>query len=100
MKLAFAACLLLLLSTPLFSQGAKPKEGYVPDSRTAVKIAKAALIPVFSENLIQSERPFTAKLENGVWIVAGTLPAGFNGGVAKVKISKADAQIVAMWREQ
>jgi len=81
--------------------------GYVPDEATAVKIAEAALIPVYGKEHIESERPFHAKLSSGVWTVGGTLYcAGPNGqrgtgtqcagGVAVVKISEADGRILSM----
>ena len=48
-------------------QGYKPASGYVPDSKTAVMIAEAVLAPVYGEKQIKSERPFTAKLKDGMW---------------------------------
>jgi hypothetical protein len=98
---AILACIVLLASE-LVGQGYKPAGGYVPDSKTAVKIAEAVLIPVFGEKKIESERPFTATLKNGVWTVEGTLhcPDGTStscdGGVAEVRISKNDARILHM----
>jgi len=95
----------VLLASELAGQGYKPTSGYVPDSKTAVKIAEAVLIPVYGEKQIESERPFTATLKNGVWTVTGTLrcPDGkggtttsCDGGVAEVQISKNDARILYM----
>jgi len=95
----------VLLSSRLAGQGYQPASGYVPDSKTAVKIAEAVLIPVYGEKQIESERPFTAKLEKGLWTVTGTLrcPDGKGGtttlclgGVAEVRISKDDARILYM----
>jgi hypothetical protein len=95
----------VLLASGLAGQGYKPASGYVPDSTTAVKIAEAVLAPVYGEKHIESERPFTATLKNGVWTVTGTLhcPDGKGGttmvsagGVAEVRISKDDARISFM----
>ncbi|MFY9645202.1 MAG: NTF2 fold immunity protein [Terriglobales bacterium] len=89
----------------VLGQGYRPKEGYVPDSTTAVKIAEAVLVPVYGEKQIDSEQPFTAELKDGVWTVSGTLrcPDGKGGvttqcygGVAVVHISKVDGHIVSM----
>jgi len=86
-------------------QGYTPKEGFVPDKQTAVRIAEAVLIPVYGERQIESERPFEASLREGIWTVTGTLrcPDGKGGvttlclgGVAEVQISKSDARIVSM----
>jgi hypothetical protein len=77
----------------------------VPDSKTAVKIAEAVLIPVYGEKQIDSERPLHAKLKDNVWTVSGTLrcPDGrggtttsCDGGTAEVKIAKDDGRILSM----
>jgi hypothetical protein len=39
----------LLIVTLARGQGYRPKEGYVPDSTTAVKIAEAVLVPVYGK---------------------------------------------------
>jgi NTF2 fold immunity protein len=77
----------------------KPKNGFVPDAATAVRIAEAVLIPVYGEKKILSERPFNASLQGDVWTVAGTLHCGAprcDGGSAEVKISKSSGQILNM----
>jgi hypothetical protein len=95
-------CLILFFAPLVSGQGNTPKEGYVPNSDTAGQIAEAVLIPVYGKKHIESERPFTAKLKDGVWTVSGTLhcPDGTTtncvGGVAVVEISKADARILSM----
>jgi hypothetical protein len=38
-----------------------PKGGYVPDAVTASRVAEAVLIPVYGEQRIASERPFTQR---------------------------------------
>lgn len=101
---AILACT-VLLALELAGQGYKPASGYVPDSKTAVKIAEAVLASVYGEKQIESERPFTATLKNGVWTVTGTLrcpdgkggtPTSCDGGVAELQISKNDARILYM----
>ncbi len=50
----------------------KPKDGYVPDAKTAIRIAVAIWEPIYGEKQIAREKPFTARLDtNGVWIVEG-----------------------------
>jgi hypothetical protein len=101
MKIFWLCHCMLLVSTLARTQGFKPKEGYVPDSTTAVKVAEAVLIPVYGKRQIESEEPFNATLKDGVWIVRGNLPCpdpktSCEGGVAEVKISKNDARILSM----
>jgi hypothetical protein len=97
---ATVICSFFLITSAL-AQGYRPKQGYVPDSATAVKIAEAVLIPVYGKEHIESEEPFTAKLKNEVWTVQGTLhcpdgKANCFGGVAEVQISKDDARILSV----
>ena len=48
MKTCLTRSFLLLLATSAQGQ-VHPKEGYVPDSATAVKIAEAVLVPVYGK---------------------------------------------------
>ena len=106
MKAITILCCALLLAGSVGSQGYVPPAGFVPDAKTAVKIGEAVLEPVYGEKKVESERPFGAELEKGVWTVSGTLycidSAGKQttknclGGVALVRIAKADGRILSM----
>jgi hypothetical protein len=77
----------------------KPRDGFVPNAETAVKIGEAVLIPVYGKNTILHEEPFHATREGDVWTVAGTLNCGAPqcwGGTAVVKISKTSGEILSM----
>jgi hypothetical protein len=75
----------------------RPKNGFVPDEATAVKIAEAAAIAQYGEKRISEERPFRARLRGDTWTVQGTLhPEGVYGGTAVVKLSKTDGKILFM----
>ena len=70
---AFSALMLVALAA--FSQATHgnttaPK---VPDAETAIGKAEKVLSSIYGKKQIESERPFTASLSNGVWHVAGTL---------------------------
>jgi hypothetical protein len=98
------SCIVILLIAAN-AQSYTPKDGFVPDSTTAVNVAEAVLIPVYGKEKIESERPFKATLENGVWTVDGTLHCSDGkggvttdcvGGAAEVKLSKADGRVLRM----
>ncbi len=72
----------------------KPKAGYVPDAGTAILIAEAILVPIYGADQIRNERPFRATLQGQTWFVQGSLPPGYDGGVAEVEISKDDGRIL------
>jgi len=72
----------------------KPRDGFVPNAETAIRIAEAVWLPIYGKETTEEERPFKASLTNGIWTVEGTLPEGMVGGVALAKISKADGTIL------
>jgi hypothetical protein len=87
----------LTVSAQTYSQsgaGYVPKSGFVPDAKTAIAVAEAVLKPIYGEEQIKSERPFSAHLKQGVWRVEGHLPDEDIGGVAVVQIRKSDAAIL------
>jgi hypothetical protein len=105
MRTCLTISIIFIIATLTAGQGFKPKDGFVPDSVTAVKIAEAVLAPVYGEKQIESEEPFTAKIKADIWTVSGTLhcPDGKGGittncvgGVVVVKISKINGRIVSM----
>lgn len=73
-----------------------PNSGFVPDSITAIRIAEAVLFPIYGADHVRSQRPFGAKLHEGVWTVWGYLPPNHLGGVAEVQIAKGDARILKL----
>jgi len=80
----------------------------VPDAATALRIAERALDEVYGKRHIVDEKQLTATLENGVWIVYGSLccfdrngqrscGAGIClGGVAELKLRQRDGKILSM----
>jgi hypothetical protein len=72
----------------------QPKGGFVPDKITAIRIAEAILGAIFGEEKIKNERPFTAILNNGVWLVEGTPPGGRLGGSATIELSQRDGRVL------
>ena len=83
-----------LVAPSLAQHTFKPKAGYVPDQRTAVSIAEAVLVPIYGDKVIREKTPLRATLRDGTWIVAGTLPRGYVGGVATIEINKDDGRIL------
>lgn len=51
-----------------------PKMGVVPDSETAVALAKTVLLPIYHAEFLNGEEPFSASLTDGVWTITGTAP--------------------------
>jgi len=74
-----------------------PKDGYVPNKETAVKIAEAVLVGIHGKRILKSERPFVAELKDSIWVVHGTLGRGKMGGVTFVEIQKLDGRILKVY---
>lgn len=72
----------------------KPREGYVPDKDTAIKIAVAVWIPIYGKKEIEEQKPYNAVLTDGIWFVSGSLPKGTAGGVAEAEIIKENGKII------
>ena len=69
--------LILTTASSIFSENNldcyKPKNGFVPNKETALKIAEAVWLPIYGKS-IYNEKPFKATLLNGqIWQVEGTL---------------------------
>ena len=65
-----------------------------------MSIAEAIWIPIYGIKQIESEKPFSAELKDGVWTVTGSLPAGWKGGVALIEIAKQDARVIRVSHEK
>jgi hypothetical protein len=81
-----------------------------PDEATAVKIAEKALAKVYGEKKIESERPFKAKLRDGIWHIWGTLYCKDQhgnvitdacvGGVAIAQVRQRDGKVLNITHEK
>jgi Na+-translocating ferredoxin:NAD+ oxidoreductase RnfG subunit len=74
-----------------------PPDEYIRNIDTAVVIADAVSTAMYGEQVISGERPLKATLHGDIWVVEGTLPAGYVGGVVHIEISKIDGRILNVW---
>jgi hypothetical protein len=68
----------------------------VPDAATALSIAEPALAKVYGKRQIDYEKPLTAKLENGVWKVYGTLCCPDRNERRTCEAGKCDGRVAAL----
>jgi len=68
--------------------------GPVKDEADAIRIALDAWIPIYGRQEIENEKPYVAKLKNGIWTVEGSLPEGMDGGVAIARIAQKDGKVL------
>jgi NTF2 fold immunity protein len=81
----------------LSANSLKPKRGYVPDETTAIAIAKAVWTPVFGQDQIEAQKPITAKLQDGVWVVQGHNPVPYPECTFVAEISQDDGRILEVF---
>jgi len=92
--LPFVLGLVLVMTNLAQKKETIPKEGYLPDEKTATKVGEAILSAIYGEESIASQRPFKATLLSDKWTVKGTLAKGHIGGTAEIILSKSDARVI------
>ncbi len=97
-SLLFFVCLSMSFESNAQGYGSQkgfvPANGFVPDADTAIRIAEAVLVPIYTKAKINSEKPFTGQLRDDVWIVRGHMPAHVLGGVVEAHVSKTTGTIL------
>ena len=58
----------------------------------AARMAERIFVDIYGKGVL-SERPWRVTDTNGCYFVCGTLPDGFLGGVAQLKLEKADGMV-------
>ncbi len=96
---SLAALGVALLAAVVFAQEPSshsyvPKDGFVPDAQTAIRIAEAVWIPIYGEATIARAKPFKAELRGSVWLVTGSLPPHSVGGVVLAEVAKENGCIL------
>ncbi|MDR1971861.1 MAG: YbbC/YhhH family protein [Treponema sp.] len=56
---------------PRVTSGYIPKDGFVPDKTTALKIAKAVWTPIYGKKDLRW-RTYYIELDNNIWIIEGS----------------------------
>ena len=95
MKLPEAFVCVLMLLVLLYESLPKTADcdNFVPDEKTAMKIAEAVWLPIYGDAIYQ-KKPFTTKLVDGkIWQVSGTLQTR-KGGVPYIEIQKCDCKVL------
>jgi hypothetical protein len=98
MKRIFASLILAICGITIAI--AADRKYYVPDAATAIKIAIAFWEPIYGRNNVAQNKPFHATLQNGTWIVDGSLPAERVDRVPVTKIAQKDGRNVRFSRHK
>jgi len=71
-----------------------PKDGYVPDKETAIKIAEVILFRLYGEKNITRQRPYVVTKDENIWWVCGTGHPDELGSLFKIAISQQTGAIL------
>jgi hypothetical protein len=73
-----------------------PDDGFVPDEKTAIKIAKSVWIPIYgAKHLIVSKYKYRVRLvDDKIWVIEGVSRWGKHGGGPFIKIDKERSTIL------
>jgi len=90
-----------LIVSMTFNLNENQDENYVPDEKTAIKVAEAIWIPIYGEKVLD-KKPFKATIsEDGtIWTVKGTVPKGMLGGFPIIEIRKSDCKIIKVFHSK
>jgi hypothetical protein len=81
-----------------------PAEGYVPSADVAERVAIDLLIPIYGQDEVRREMPYSVTRKGDVWIVRGTVkevPGVVHfGHPLEIWISKATGQVVRLEEEK
>jgi hypothetical protein len=68
----------------------------IPDKQTAVAVAEDILFKIYGKDQIISEKPYNVDFVDGYWILSGTLPEGYLGGVFLIILSAKDGKVIKL----
>ena len=61
-----------------------------------VNVAEEVLFPIYGEEYIKGEQPYRIKKYKEKWIVTGSLPEGYDGGVFEIVINAETSQVESL----
>ena len=59
------------------------------------------MIEIYGES-VKNKKPYNVSFDeqNQVWMIQGTLPKNWDGGVPHILIQKSDGRILAIWHDK
>ncbi|MBO0358112.1 hypothetical protein J0X19_09170 [Hymenobacter sp. BT186] len=66
----------------------------IGSSTVAVQVAEPILFNIYGKENIQSQRPYTVHLIDNYWVLAGRLPAGYEGGTFLLIMDARNSKVI------
>jgi hypothetical protein len=75
-------------------------EGGVDPSQNIKKIVNTYICEIYIAQMIRTEFPPTAKIQDGIWTVEGSLPRGMPGGLAIIRFCRSNGTVLSIMHEK
>ncbi|MFV0537571.1 MAG: YbbC/YhhH family protein [Dysgonomonas sp.] len=72
----------------------------IDKEESAIKIAEAILFPIYTEKNITRQRPYETYLINNYWVINGTLPKGYKGGIFLIILDARDGKVIRITHDK
>jgi hypothetical protein len=69
------------------------------DEQSAVQIAEVVLVRVYGKKVL-GQRPWNVTKGESAFKIVGSLPKGWDGGVASIEINRRNAQVISIIHEK
>jgi hypothetical protein len=66
------------------------------DKQSAIQIAEIVFVHVYGKDVLK-ERPWNVSQKKGLFEISGSLPKGWDGGVATMKMNPKTAEVVELY---
>ena len=75
--------------------------GFVDNKKIAKEKAELLWLEIYGDS-IKDKKPYVVSFDetNQVWLVQGSLPKNYDGGVPNILIQKSDGKVLAIWHDK
>ena len=80
----------------LFTISSLYSQQRIKDSVTLISYAEPILFKTYGKEQILGEKPYIISLKHGIWIMDGTLPKGYKGGIFHIEIRAKDRKVIKL----
>lgn len=85
----------ILFCASMFAQAPQPRDGFIPDGATAVRVGEAILGPIYGVAKVKAGEPYTASLHGEVWVVLGSTCNPICGGRFEIDLNKGTGAVLS-----
>lgn len=84
------------LDHPTLSNVINSKDLLLKSEQMAIDVAEPILFSVYGKKHILGEKPYHCTLVDKYWVISGSLPAGYEGGVFLIIMDATNAKVIKL----